>query len=82
MDTTLIVIDSDAELARALKLIDELMPSNNPADAARLAAQARLIADYEQSEVPAAAVAHRRRHPLPDGPAWPFARRHGADSRQ
>jgi HTH-type transcriptional regulator/antitoxin HigA len=52
MDATLIVIDSDAELARALKLVEALLPSDNVADAARLAAQARLIADYEQSRWP------------------------------
>jgi HTH-type transcriptional regulator/antitoxin HigA len=52
MDATLIVIDSDAELARALKLADRLMSSDDPADAKRLAAQARLIADYEQTRWP------------------------------
>jgi len=49
MDATLIVIDSDAELARALKLVETLLPSDDPADVARLAAQARLIAGYEQT---------------------------------
>jgi HTH-type transcriptional regulator/antitoxin HigA len=48
MDTTLIVIDSDAELARACALVDRLMVSDDPADLARLAAQARLIAAYEE----------------------------------
>jgi HTH-type transcriptional regulator/antitoxin HigA len=52
MDATLIVIDSDAELARARALVDELMTSDKPADIARLAAQARLIAAYEQSKWP------------------------------
>jgi HTH-type transcriptional regulator / antitoxin HigA len=52
MDATLIVIDSDAELARALKLVDRLMPSANPADVKRLAAQARLIESYEQTRWP------------------------------
>ena len=52
MDATLVLIDSDAELARARKLVDKLMPSNDPADIARLAAQARLIAAYEQSKWP------------------------------
>jgi HTH-type transcriptional regulator / antitoxin HigA len=52
MDATLIVIDSDAELARARALVDQLMASNKPADIARLAAQARLIAAYEQSKWP------------------------------
>jgi HTH-type transcriptional regulator / antitoxin HigA len=49
MDATLILIDSDAELARARTLVDRLMASSDPADHARLAAQARLIADYEES---------------------------------
>jgi HTH-type transcriptional regulator / antitoxin HigA len=48
MDATLVVIDSDAELARARALVDRLMPSNDPADHARMAAQARLIAAYEE----------------------------------
>jgi hypothetical protein len=34
MDATLILIDSDTELARARALVDELWNSNNPADVA------------------------------------------------
>lgn len=52
MDATLIVIDSDAELARAHALVDRLMASEDPADIARLSAQARLIAAYEQERWP------------------------------
>jgi HTH-type transcriptional regulator/antitoxin HigA len=52
MDTTLIVIDSDAELARARALVDRLMASGDPTDLARLAAQARLIAAYEETKWP------------------------------
>jgi len=52
MDATLVVIDSDAELARARVLVDSLMTSDNPTDTARLAAQARLIAAYEQEKWP------------------------------
>jgi HTH-type transcriptional regulator/antitoxin HigA len=52
MDATLVVIDSDAELARARALVDGLMTSEDPADVARLAAQARLIAAYEQEKWP------------------------------
>jgi HTH-type transcriptional regulator/antitoxin HigA len=52
MDATLIVIDSDAELARARKLVERLMTSDEPADLARLAAQARLIAAYEEGKWP------------------------------
>ena len=52
MDATLIVIDSDAELARARALVDRLWNSNDSADIARLQAQARLIAAYEESKWP------------------------------
>ena len=52
MNATLIVIDSDAELARARGLVDKLMTSDDPADVARLEAQARLIAAYEESKWP------------------------------
>ncbi len=52
MDATLIVIDSDAELARANALIAKLMGSDDAADTARLQAQARLIAAYEQTKWP------------------------------
>src|ERR1700756_3004965 len=52
MDATLIVIDSDSELARARTLIDKLWASDDRADIARLQAQARLIAAYEESKWP------------------------------
>jgi HTH-type transcriptional regulator / antitoxin HigA len=52
MDATLIVIDSDAELARARALVDRLWDSENPSDVARLQAQAHLIAAYEESKWP------------------------------
>ncbi|MGA2129858.1 MAG: XRE family transcriptional regulator, partial [Xanthobacteraceae bacterium] len=52
MNATLILIDSDAELARARRLVDRLWNSVDPADIARLQAQARLIADYEQARWP------------------------------
>jgi HTH-type transcriptional regulator / antitoxin HigA len=52
MDATLILIDSDAELNRARALVDHLMSSADPADVARLHAQARLIAAYEQEKWP------------------------------
>jgi HTH-type transcriptional regulator / antitoxin HigA len=52
MNVTLIVIDSDAELARARALVDRLMASDVPADIARLQAQARLIAAYEEGKWP------------------------------
>ena len=52
MDVTLIVIDNDAELARARKLVDRLMASDDAADTARLEAQARLIAAYEEGKWP------------------------------
>jgi HTH-type transcriptional regulator / antitoxin HigA len=52
MDATLIVIENDSELARARALADRLMASDKRADAARLEAQARLIAAYEESKWP------------------------------
>ncbi len=52
MDATLIVIDSDAELARARGLVDRLWGSDDPSDVARLEAQARLIAAYEERKWP------------------------------
>ena len=52
MDATLIVIDSAAELARARALVDRLWDSDDPADIARLQAQARLIEAYELSKWP------------------------------
>jgi HTH-type transcriptional regulator/antitoxin HigA len=50
MDATLIVVDSDAELDRAIKLLDSWMESDDPSNAARVRAQARLIAAYEQEK--------------------------------
>ena len=52
MDATVILIDSEAELARARALVDRLWDSNDPADIARLEAQARLIAAYEERRWP------------------------------
>ena len=52
MDVNVIAIVSEAEFARALKLVETLLPSVDPADVARLAAQARLIAAYEQTRWP------------------------------
>jgi hypothetical protein len=52
MDATLIVIENDAELARARTLADKLIASDDPAGAARLEAQARLIAAYEERKWP------------------------------
>jgi HTH-type transcriptional regulator/antitoxin HigA len=52
MDATLILIDSDGELIRARALVDQLCNSNDPAEVARLEAQARLIAAYEEKQWP------------------------------
>src|ERR1700683_269625 len=52
MDATLIVIDSAAELTRARALVARLWASEHPADVAKLQAQARLIAAYEESRWP------------------------------
>src|SRR5262245_19031579 len=52
MDVTLILIDNDAELARARALVEQLWRSDDPADIARLQAQANLIAAYEEGKWP------------------------------
>jgi len=60
MEATVILIDSDAELARARALVERLWNSDEPRDVARLEAQARLIAAYEERQWP------RRRPRLAD----------------
>lgn len=52
MDATMIIIDSEAELKRAHALVEQLWDSRAPADIARLEAQARLIAAYEERKWP------------------------------
>jgi HTH-type transcriptional regulator/antitoxin HigA len=52
MDATLILIDSATELNRARALVGQLWDSDDPADIARLQAQARLIEAYEASRWP------------------------------
>ena len=52
MDATLVLIDSDAELLRARALVEQLWNLSVPADVARLEAQARLIAAYEEKKWP------------------------------
>jgi HTH-type transcriptional regulator/antitoxin HigA len=47
MKATLIVIQNDADHAEAKALVARLMDSDDPAELARLAAQARLIEAYE-----------------------------------
>ena len=60
MKATLIIIQNDADHAEAKSLIEKLMDSNDPADQARLTAQARLIEAYERARWP------RRAPTLPD----------------
>jgi HTH-type transcriptional regulator / antitoxin HigA len=60
MKATLIIIENDRDHAQAKALIEELMGSDDVADQARMAAQARLIEAYERSRWP------RRRPTLPD----------------
>src|ERR1700692_345647 len=64
MDAIMILIDSDAELTRARALVDRLWESNDPTDVARLEAQARLIAAYEEQKWPRrpASIAELIRH--------------------
>jgi len=45
MKATLFIIENDKDQAQAKGLIEELMGSNDVADRARMAAQARLIED-------------------------------------
>src|SRR5579862_9660403 len=52
MDATLVLIDSDEELARARALVDRLWESDTPVSVARLEAQARLLAAYEERKWP------------------------------
>jgi HTH-type transcriptional regulator / antitoxin HigA len=60
MKATLIIMENDRDHAQAKALIEELMGSDDVADQARMAAQARLIEAYERSRWP------RRRPTLPD----------------
>jgi HTH-type transcriptional regulator/antitoxin HigA len=60
MKATLFVIQNDADHALAKGLIEKLMGSDDPADQARMSAQARLIEAYERTRWP------RRAPALPD----------------
>jgi HTH-type transcriptional regulator/antitoxin HigA len=60
MKATLIVIQNEADHADAKQLVARLMGSDDPADRARMAAQARLIESYERARWP------RRAPALPD----------------
>jgi len=60
MKATLFVIENDRDHAEAKALIEKLMGSEDPADQARMAAQARLIEAYERARWP------RRTPSLPD----------------
>jgi HTH-type transcriptional regulator / antitoxin HigA len=60
MKTTLFVIENDRDHAEAKALIEKLMGSDDAADQARMAAQARLIEAYERAHWP------RRTPSLPD----------------
>ena len=70
MKATLIVIESEADHRAALGLIDRLMTSDDPADRARMVAQARLVEAYEKARWP------RRAPSLPDLLAY-LMDRHG-----
>ena len=60
MKATLFVIENDVDHSQAKTLIERLMGSNDPADLARMTAQARLIEAYERARWP------RRAPSLPD----------------
>ncbi len=59
MDAMLIIVDGDAELARANALVAALWDSSDPSDLARLDAQARLISAYERRKWPLRATTVR-----------------------
>jgi HTH-type transcriptional regulator/antitoxin HigA len=48
MKATLFVIENDVDHAQAKALVEKLMGSRDPADQARMTAQARLIEAYER----------------------------------
>src|ERR1700722_6359769 len=52
MKATLFVIENDAAHAQAKKLVEKLVGSRDPADRARMTAQARLIEAYERVRWP------------------------------
>lgn len=52
MRAELVIIRDEADHAEAMALVDALMDSEDPADVARLQAQARLIAAYERQRWP------------------------------
>ena len=60
MKATLVVIQNNADHVQAKALIERLMGSNDPADQARMTAQAHLIEAYERTRWP------RRAPTLPD----------------
>ena len=52
METTLIVIQNEADHADAKRLVEKLMGSSDPQDGARMVAQARLVEAYERAQWP------------------------------
>lgn len=77
MKATLIILENDRDHAQAKALLEELMGSDDVADRARMAAQARLIEAYERSRGQAYAA---RPSNLSDGAARSLARGLGASS--
>jgi hypothetical protein len=79
MKATLFVIENDADHALAKGLIEKLMKSDDPADRARMTAQARLI-DARARPVATSGTVTTGFALLSDGAAWPLARRSRAAS--
>ena len=52
MKATLILIENDADHAQAKSALDKMMRTDDPAEDAKIAAQARLIEAYERSRWP------------------------------
>ena len=80
MKATLFVIENDSDHALAKGLIEKLMKSDDPADRARMTAQARLIEAYELGRWPRQAPSLPDLLKLSDGAVWPLARRSRAAS--
>ena len=72
-ESHIVVIESDADHAQAKALVEKLLGSDDPADLARMAAQARLIEAYERVRWPRRIPSLPDFADLPDGPARPFA---------
>jgi hypothetical protein len=70
---TLFIVENDADHAQAKALIEQLIGSKDPADQARMTAQARLIEAYERTRLAKSRTVTAGSADLSDGPAWNVA---------